>query len=176
MSGVVSAPSPTSGQAATRRHAFRIVALPGEQFDTLRAMSDAELRACGARRVRVDEKPGFPCRVSLADAEIGEEVLLLPFVHHDVDTPYRASGPIYVRMSATTARPGVNEVPAMFRSRLLSIRAYDAEGILLAAEVAEGRDLEAQIERLFADLGIEYLHLHNARPGCFNCRVERADS
>lgn len=104
-------------------HPFRLIALRSELFDPLRALGDAEFRARGARRIRADEKPGFPCRVSLVDAEIGEEVLLLPFTHHDVDTPYRASGPIYVRLDATTAHPGVNEVPAMFRSRLLSIRA-----------------------------------------------------
>ncbi|MGH7731921.1 MAG: DUF1203 domain-containing protein [Candidatus Eiseniibacteriota bacterium] len=153
---------------------FKLVALTSERFDPLRTLGDAELRARGARRMRVDEKPGYPCRVSLADAEVGEEVLLLPFTHHDVGSPYRASGPIFVRVGAETAHPGVNEVPAMIRSRLLSIRAYDAEAMLIASEIAEGRVLEEHIERLFSDPRVEYLHLHNARPGCYNCRVERA--
>jgi hypothetical protein len=155
-------------------HPFRLVALPSEAFDPLRALGDAELRARGARRMRVDEMPGYPCRVSLADAEPGEEVLLIPFTHHDVDSPYRASGPIYVRVHARTARPGVNEVPEMIRSRLLSIRAYDAGAMLVASSVAEGRELEAHLERFFSDPRVAYLHLHNARPGCYNCRVERA--
>ena len=101
-------------------------------------------------------------------------MLLFPFVHHDVDTTYRASGPIYVRMNATTAHLEANEVPAMIRSRLLSIRGYDASGMLITAEVADGCDVEAYLERVFADAHVAYLHLHNARPGCFNCRVERA--
>jgi len=158
------------------KHPFRIVALPSERFDALRAMGEADLRARGARRMRADEKPGFPCRVSLVDAEIGEEVLLLPYTHHDVDTPYRASGPIFVRIEAATARPGVNEVPEMLRSRLLSVRAYDREGTMVGSEVVEGHDLADHIERAFEDPGVGYLHLHNARPGCFNCRVERASS
>jgi hypothetical protein len=28
---------------------------------------------------------------------------------------------------------------------------------------------------IFSDPAIAYLHVHNARPGCFNCRVERAE-
>ena len=154
-------------------HRFRLVAIPSQAFDSLRGQPDGALRARGIRRRRADENPGFPCRVSLADAEVGEEVLLLPFTHHDVDSPYRASGPIFVRMGSATARPEVGEIPEMLRTRLLSVRGYDAEGMMIAAAVTEGRDLEAHIDRAFSDPRVEYLHLHNARPGCYNCRVER---
>ena len=153
---------------------FRVVALPIENFRPLFALSDEELRAQLARRVVVDEKPGFPCRVSLVDGDPGESVLLLPFVHHDVDTPYRASGPIYVREAAITARPDVNTIPSMLRARPQSVRAYDATGMLVASDVVEGPALEARIREYFGDANVRYLHLHNARPGCFNCRVERA--
>jgi hypothetical protein len=156
------------------RSPFRLVALPSEGFRSLTTLDARELRARGVRRMRAETTPCFPCRVSLADAEPGEEVLLVPFTHHDVASPYRASGPIFVRVDAATARPEVNEVPAMLRSRLLSIRAYDLEAMMVASEVAEGRDLEDHIERAFSDPRVEYLHLHNARPGCYNCRVERA--
>lgn len=166
--------APPEAEVRAILHPFRLVALPAEAFDPLRSLDDAGLRARGVLRLRADEKPGFPCRVSLVDAEVGEEVWLLPFAHHDVGSPYRSSGPIFVRVDAVTARPGVNQVPAMIRIRLLSIRAYDAEAMLIAAEIAEGRTLEEHIERAFADPRVAYLHLHNARPGCFNCRVERA--
>lgn len=169
------APDPGhSGERTPSRIRFQVTAVPGERFDPLRALDDGALRARGARRVRVDGKPGFPCRVSLADAEVGEEVLLVSFTHHDVDTPYRSSGPIYVRLAAVTARPGVNEVPEMLRSRFLSIRGYDAAGMLVSAGLGEGRELEDHLERVFSDPRVAYLHLHNARPGCFNCRVDRA--
>jgi len=154
--------------------AFRLVALPAERFAPLFERSDAELAAVGARRMVVDEKPGYPCRVSLADAEVGETVILLNFEHHAVASPYRAAGPIYVRRDRPTATPAVGEIPPMFRHRLLSARAYDEGGMLVAAEVVNGRELEAAIERLFADDRVNVLHLHNAGPGCFNCRVERA--
>jgi len=172
MSDTIAAVHPDRANAV--KHPFRIIALPGERFDELRGLGDAELRARGVLRMRADDRPGFPCRVSLVDAGIGEEVWLFSFTHHDADTPYRASGPIFVRVDATTARPEVNEVPAMLRSRLLSIRAYDARRMMIDSGIAEGRDLEAHIGRFFANPEVAYLDLHNARPGCFNCRVERA--
>lgn len=153
---------------------FRLIALSYERFATLFGQSDAELGAIGARRMIVDEKPGYPCRVSLADAEVGETVVLVPFIHHDVSSPYRASGPIFIRDGATTARPGPDEIPTMFRHRLLSLRGYDAGAMMVSAEVVEGSDLEESIRRLFADESVSYLHIHNARPGCYNCSVVRA--
>ena len=153
---------------------FQFVALRSEQFEPLWRRSDAELEAQGMRRMIVDEKPGFPCRVSLADAEVGETVLLLPFVHHDVPSPYRASGPIFVRRGAATAQPAAGEIPLMFRHRLLSVRAYDAGAMMVGAAVVQGSALEDAIEHRFADERVIYLHVHNASPGCYNCRVVRA--
>src|SRR5688572_32237800 len=153
---------------------FRFVPLPSERFATLFGHTDAALQALGARRQVVDEKPGTPCRVSLADAEVGETVLLMPFTHHDVASPYRALGPIFVREGAPTASPEADEIPIMFRHRLLSIRGYDASAMMLAAEVVNGSELEASIRRAFENEDVRYLHIHNARPGCYNCRVERA--
>jgi hypothetical protein len=153
---------------------FQLVALSYEPFEALFQRSDAELAAMGARREVVAEKPGSPCRVSLVDAEVGETVLLLPFTHHDVASPYRGSGPIFVRMGARMAAPATGEIPIMFRHRLLSVRAYDAAAMMVGAEVVEGSDLEGAILRGLADPGVSYLHLHNARPGCYNCAVRRA--
>lgn len=153
---------------------FRIRSLDAEPFAPLFALSDADLAARGMRRVVADEKPGFPCRVSLADADVGETLLLLHHVHHDVSGPYRASGPIYVRELAVAARLAPGEVPASVRGRLLSFRAYDDAGLLRDADVAEGRELETVVERLFRDPAVRCIHAHNARPGCYSCRIERA--
>lgn len=155
-------------------NSFRFLALPAERFAPLFDRSDAELRAIGAQLMVADAKPGFPCRVSLVDAEIGDIVLLLCFTHHDVASPYRSSGPIFVRRSAATAQPAVGEIPPLLASRTLSLRAYDESAMMIGAEVVEGGDLEMAIRRQFADPRASYLHVHNARPGCFNCRVERA--
>ena len=155
---------------------FQVVALPAEAFGELFAMPDDDLRERRGRRMVVDHKPGFPCRVSLADAEIGEEVILVDYTHHDADSPYRASGPIFVRANAETAKLEINEIPAMLSTRLLSVRAYDERGMMRDAEVVEGADLEESIRAFFANERVAYLHVHNAQPGCFNCRVERASA
>jgi len=153
---------------------FRIVALPLRQFQPLFSLDDNELAQKSARRLIVDAKPGFPCRVSLRDAEIGERVILVPFVHHDVDSPYRASGAIFVREAAKEIRPAPGELPDVVASRVISVRAYNDKGMMVTAAVTPGKKLKAQIENFFGDAKISYLHLHNAGAGCYSCRVERA--
>ena len=153
--------------------AFRIVGLPSETFATLFSMDAAQLAEQGAQRLAVDKTPGYPCRVSLEDAQPGESVILLPFVHHEVDSPYRASGPIFVREFAQEPSLAPGEIPEVVSSRLLSVRAYDEKGMMLAAKVTEGRDLKTQVEELLGNPNISYLHLHNAGAGCYSCRVER---
>jgi len=153
---------------------FQFVALPSEPFAPLFSLTDAELQAIDARRMVVIEKPGTPCRVSLADAEVGETVVLVPFTHHDVSSPYRASRPIFVRSGVRMAIPAVDEIPAMLGHRLLSVRGYDAAAIMVGTEVVDGSKLDDAIRRLFTRESISYLHIHNAGAGCYNCRVVRA--
>lgn len=153
---------------------FRLQALQDTLFEKFLDMDEPQLLAHRARWLRVDAWPGYPCRVSLVDAGIGERVLALAFTHHAVASPYRASGPIFVREGAVTATPGINEIPLMFRHRLLAVRAYDAGNCMIAADLVEGGELEQAIEKQFTEARADYLHLHNAGPGCYNCAVVRA--
>jgi hypothetical protein len=153
---------------------FRIVGLSVAQFQALFPLSDDQLAQKGARRMTVDAKPGFPCRVSLEDAEIGEQVVLIPLAHHDVDSPYRASGPIFVREKAKEADLSVGEVPEVVSTRTMSVRAYDRNAMMMDGTVVPGAEIKAHIDKLFANPKIAYLHLHNAGAGCYSCRVERA--
>jgi uncharacterized protein DUF1203 len=154
---------------------FQFVALPIEPFTHLFSMTDAELAGVGARRMKVDAHPGYPCRVSLADAPAGESMILTHFQHHKANSPYQSGGPIFVREAAQTATLDVNEIPVMFNHRLLSVRAYDQAAMMKAARVVEGKVLEETIRDLFTSPAIAYLHVHNAAPGCFNCTVQRAN-
>ena len=154
---------------------FRIHALPLSTFEPLFALNDEQLAARDIRRVVADGRPAFPCRVSLRDAVEGERLLLLPHEHHAVATPYRASGPIYVREDAEQAMPAVDEVPELLRRRVLSVRAYGTDGMMHAADVVDGIEVESAIARAFAMPDVDYLHLHNAKPGCYVCRVTRED-
>lgn len=152
---------------------FQIHALPMSSFKPLFALSETDLALRNVRRVVADGRPVYPCRVSLQDAKEGEELLLLPYAHHVVGTPYRASGPIYVRQAAEQVLPARDEVPQLLRSRVLSLRAYDRSGMMVWAEVLPGDEVEQGIERLFAIAGTDYIHLHYAKPGCYACRVDR---
>ncbi|HEY1314570.1 MAG TPA: DUF1203 domain-containing protein [Steroidobacteraceae bacterium] len=127
-----------------------------------------------ARRVVATEKPGYPCRVSLADAEVGEELLLLPFAHQNARSPYRSTGPIFVRRAARPRRLAVDEIPDYVALRQISVRAYDAAHMMIDAAVCDGPDTASVIHGIFDNSQAAYIHLHNARRGCFSCRVERA--
>jgi hypothetical protein len=153
---------------------FQLQALDPAPFQALFELDEAQLRERGIRRQLVDKYPGVPCRISLEDAALGEEVLLLSYEHQAVDSPYRASGPIFVRRGVARAQPAPGEVPDYVRRRLISLRAYDADHMMQAADVVPGEEVAARLQDFFDDPGIAYVHLHNARPGCFSCRVQRA--
>jgi hypothetical protein len=153
---------------------FRIHALPYAPFAPLFKLSDAELTEAGASRMVVDSKPGFPCRVSLADAEPGETVVLLNFEHQPAHSPYRARHAIFVRENAEQAFPDIGSVPEVLASRLISVRAFDERHYMVKADVVDGSDLSDSITGMLRDRKVAYLHLHNARPGCFAASVTRA--
>ncbi|MFM2485616.1 DUF1203 domain-containing protein [Celerinatantimonas yamalensis] len=153
---------------------FLIKALTTDSFHELMLKNNDELKLFDAAWFTVDAEPGYPCRVSLTDAKIGERVLALSFCHHNVNSPYKASGPIFVREKAQMAKLDINEVPEMLRHRLLSVRAYNSGKLMIGAEVVQGKVLESAIDRQFQNRDVEYIHIHNANPGCFNCSVYRA--
>jgi hypothetical protein len=153
---------------------FIVSALPAPPFQPLFGLSDEALAERGVIRRKVDAKPGFPCRVSLEDAEPGETVLLLNYEHQPADTPFRARHAIFVREGAIEAEPAAGELPTVFRGRTMSLRAFSDEGMLLAAEVAPGDDLQPAVERLLATPDVAYLHAHYAGMGCYAARIDRA--
>ena len=153
---------------------FRIVGLPAEDFAPLFALGDDALAARGAvRRIAEARNPGTPCRISLTDAQPGDELLLVNYEHHPVDSPYRMRFAIFVRKGEETY-DAVDQVPEQLRLRTLAVRSFDTDAMMVERELVEGRDLEAAIERLFADPRAAYLHVHFAAPGCYAARVERA--
>ena len=154
---------------------FQIHALPAARFKPLFALSDRELAQSRAIRTVADSNPGYPCRVSLVDAEIGETVILLNFEHQSGDSPYRASHAIFVRENAEQAFPRAGTVPESLETRLISIRAFDQKHHMIDSDVVEGLHLSESIPATFQNPGVAYLHLHNARPGCFAARVTRAN-
>jgi hypothetical protein len=152
---------------------FRITGLSPEPFRHLFGLPDAELRRHGAIRYVVDHKPGFPDRIGVRDAEPGETVLLVNYTHQPADNPYRASHAIFVAENGGERYDRVDEIPDAMRARLISLRAFDADDLMVDGDVVDGQQLEAAIERFFADERVRYVHAHYAKRGCFAARIDR---
>lgn len=154
---------------------FQLSGIDPQPLRPLFDLDPAALAAHGAVRVIASSDHGFPCRISLRDAAQGEELLLLPYWHQPAASPYRACGPIFVRRQAAAARLAVDEVPPYVANRLISLRAYNHGDGIAAAEVLEGKEVAAWLHERLGDRHTAYVHLHNARYGCYSCRADRVD-
>ena len=160
-------------QAKDTAMTFRIKGLDAAPFIDLFDLDDAALLARDMRRVIADAPHAAPCRVTMADAEPGERLILLSYTHQAAHSPYHASGPIYVRENARETFDAVGVLPPVFEGRMLSVRAYDAQGLMTDAGIAQS-DPRALFDRFFGDPQVAYIDVHYANRGCFSCRVERA--
>ena len=153
---------------------YRISGLSSEPFRHLYGLGDDELERKGVRHYFADKKPGFPDRIEMRDADIGERLLLLNHMCQSANTPYRATHAIFVREGAEAAYDRIDEVPEVMRTRLLSLRAYDSSGMMLDADVIDGREVESVISRFLGNGQVAYIHAHNAKRGCYSGRIDRA--
>ena len=153
---------------------FQITGLDAAPFRRFYGLSDDELQSLGVKRLIADASPGFPDRIELRDVEKGEAVLLLNYVHQPADTPYRASHAVFVREWAETPYRAVDEIPEALRIRPISLRAFDASGDMVDADLISGDGLKPTIERLFANPEAAYVHAHYTKRGCYAARIDRA--
>lgn len=153
---------------------FRITGLDPTPFRNLFGLSEQKLAKLNVRRVVADSRPGYPDRVELRDAEPGETLLLLNYLHQPSETPYKSSHAIFVREGALTAYDEVDETPECLRLRPISLRAFDASGMMVDADLASGREVQAAIERLLDNPVASYIHAHYAKRGCYAARIDRA--
>src|SRR4051794_39173979 len=152
---------------------YRITGLDPEPYRPLFGLPDEDLASRGIVRMTVTKKPSFPCRVSLTDRDVGERVLLLNHVSHDVANPYRASHAIFVTEGADEAAEYVDRVPPVFEPRVLSLRGFDGEGMMADAILTQPGEADAGIRKLFENPEIVSIHAHNAARGCFSAKIER---
>lgn len=158
------------------KYDFIISGIKQNEVQHLFSLNEIELQAKGISKIKVDEKPGFPCRVSLKDADIGEEILAFNYEHHKANSPYRSSGPVFVRFGIKEAELKKNEIPKMLEHRYLSLRAYDNGGMMIDATTIEGKTLKNTIQTLFSNEKVNYIQVHNAKPGCYNCQIDRIEN
>jgi hypothetical protein len=153
---------------------FQISPLHSRQFSHLFGKTDQELAALGVVAMTADAKPGFPCRISLRDAEPGERVLLFNHQHQPADTVYRSAHAIFIIEGADQASLPAGEVPDVMQARTLSVRAFTADHMMTDADLVDGKDAASLLERLLADPKVAYLHAHYAKRGCYAARIDRA--
>jgi hypothetical protein len=122
-----------------------------------------------------DETPGFPCRQCLRDAEIGEELLLVSYDPFTVDSPYRSASPIFLHREPCSAPTDPHVVPEQLTVRQLSVRAFDAQALMIDAAIVPGAELAEMLARMFDDETCDHVHVHNATRGCWAVRVDRDD-
>lgn len=152
---------------------YRITGLDPSPYRHLYGLSEEELASRGIVRMAVTGKPSFPCRISLTDRDIGESVLLLNHLSHDVANPYRASHAIFVTEGAEEAAEYVDEVPPVFVTRVLSLRGFDKDGMMADAILTQPGEADAGVRKLFENPEVEMIHAHNASRGCFSAKIER---
>ena len=152
---------------------FRISGLDPAPFQHLFGLPEAELAQHGAIRYVADKPTGFPDRIGLTDAAVGQSVLLVNYLFQPAETPYRGSHAIFVREDATETFDAVDEVPPALRPRILSLRAFDPDHMMVDADIVDGNEVESLIERLFANSQVAYVQAHFAKRGCFAARIDR---
>ncbi len=150
---------------------FVVRGLDPAEFEPLFKLSDAELEKRGVIVKTADAKPGYPCRVTLEDAEPGERVLLLNYESHNASTPYRSAYAIYVRSGASAPATYENELPPVFYNRPIALRIFDRDGMLIGADMGFDDGLKSRINGALAQPNAAYLYAHNAMHGCFAAAI-----
>ncbi len=144
---------------------FRLVAIDANTAD--------ELRRAGGPTYVADEKPGYPCRQCLRDAEIGEELVLVSHDPFDQDSPYRSASPIFLHLHPCEPATPSAELPSQLTGRQLSVRAFDNDAMMIDAAIIDGTDLATNLDRLFSNEDTDRIHIHNASRGCWAVTAER---
>jgi hypothetical protein len=139
------------------------------------AMPAGDADSCASAGRAVVAEGREPCRRCLRNATPGESLLLLPYDPFLVRSPYAGEGPVYVHADGCEPHRGEPDVlpEQVDDRRQFSVRAFDAEAMLLDAEVVPGPELASRARALLGD-GAAFVHAHFAGPGCFAFRIDRA--
>ena len=110
----------------------------------------------------------------VATLQPGERLVLDNHAHQsDPGSPYRASGPIFVREAAAEAGSSEGTAPQMLAKRPLSLRVYDRRNMMIEGEVIDGRSLDSRLATWFDHPATDQVHIHFAPRGCYLARAVR---
>jgi hypothetical protein len=137
-------------------------------FDS--TLADSHRRDLMAIVYTADEFPGYPCRQCLRDAEVGEELILVSFDPFTLASPYRQAGPIFLHRTDCSTNRDDSVVPEQLRRRQLSVRAFDADEMMIDAAVITGDGLADELQRFASNPETAFVDVHNATRGCWAAR------
>lgn len=152
---------------------FLIKALSSEDFEYLSKLTDKELDERNIVKQVSKSDYGYPCRVSLEDAPTDEVLYLLNYRHMAEHSPYQSSHAIFVRKDSRTKTLEVNEVPKVISTRLLSVRAFNKNHMMVDGDVIDGQAIKERLKQYFEDEQVDYIHLHTAKYGCYLAKAMR---
>ena len=144
---------------------------PG-RFAPLFSASSEELTKLNARILLADDD-NYPCRVSLREATRGDTLLLVNYQHQSAPSPYQSAHAVFVARGSQRRGTFRNEIPPILLARTLSIRAFDSNHMIIAADIVEGSQCESMIRQLLNRPDTAYLHVHFAKRGCFAATARR---
>ena len=150
---------------------FQVVPLPTEIAD--RARRAAEAGAANHALVTADSPTGYPCRHCLRFAKPRERVILFPYTAIPAGHPYSETGPIFVHAEKCERYSATDEYPTAFRNGR-AFRAYDPNYNMVDAEVANGKDPEAIIDKLLQNPETAFVDARSVTRGCYTFRIQRA--
>ena len=150
---------------------FRIVPLHTEIAEAARAAA-----AGGAPDhavVTADSPRGYPCRHCLRWAQAGERMILFPYAAVPAGHPYSETGPIFVHAEPCERYSATHEYPDDLR-RGRAFRAYNTSFDMIDAEVANGSETEAIVDKLLRNPKTAFVDARSVTHGCYTFRIQRA--
>jgi hypothetical protein len=150
---------------------FRVVPLPTEIAD--RARRAAEAGVADHAVVTADSPTGYPCRHCLRFAKPGERLILFPYASIPAGHPYSETGPIFVHAEPCERYRATHEYPDDLRGGR-AFRAYNIRYDMIDAEVADGSEPEAIVEKLLQNPETAFVDARSVTRGCYTFRIQRA--
>lgn len=99
--------------------------------------------------------------------------MLYPRNSLQVQNPYRSRHAIFVRQGVAQAQLEIGEVPAVIKTRIISLRLFDDNDMMIDAAVHDGKNLADALCAAFDTTAVVYAHLHYATAGCFAAKATR---
>jgi hypothetical protein len=150
---------------------FKIVPLDSEIADVARR--SAANGAPDHAIVVADSPDSYPCRHCLRFAKTGDRMILFPYASIPSGHPYSETGPIFVHAEPCQRYPTAEEYPADFREGRV-MRAYNSKFDMIDAQVVNGSEPEAVIEKLLQNPETAFVDARSVTRGCYTFRIERS--